>query len=145
MSDSEIIVCPHCATANRVPRTRLREKPTCGKCGAALFQGAPVTLDTAGFDRMMRLGTLPLLVDFWAEWCGPCRVMAPQFQAAAAALEPQVRLAKVDIEREQELAARYRIQSIPTVALFRAGREIARKSGALDRATLVQWTQATLR
>ena len=122
MAEFEIVICPNCAAANRVPRTRIGEGPNCGKCGGALFAGKPVAIDAAGFDRLMRLGTLPVLVDFWAEWCGPCRMMAPQFEAAAATLEPQIRLAKIDIDAEQALAVRYGIQSIPTIALPRRTR-----------------------
>jgi thioredoxin 2 len=144
MAESEIVICPACNTANRVPHTRLSEAPQCGKCAQPLFQNAPVSIDTAGFDRLMQLGTLPVLVDFWAEWCGPCRMMAPQFAAAAATLEPRVRLAKVDIDANPVLAQRYGIQSIPTVALFQAGREIARQAGLVDRATLVRWAEDIL-
>jgi thioredoxin 2 len=144
MAESEIVICPACTTANRVPHTRLREDPKCGKCSRPLFHKAPVAIDTAGFDRLMQLGTLPVLVDFWADWCGPCRMMAPQFAAAAATLEPRVRLAKVDIDANPVLAQRYGIRSIPTVALFRAGREIARQAGLVDRAVLVRWTEGLL-
>lgn len=141
MTTDQIILCPSCATANRVPSARLTQQPKCGKCGQYLFSGKPISLDTAGFDRLIKLGTLPVLVDFWASWCGPCRMMAPQFEAAAARLEPSVRLVKIDTEAEQTIAARYRIQSIPTLAIFDGGREIARQSGAMDQNSLVRWAE----
>ncbi len=144
MSESEIVICPACTTANRVPSARLGERPSCGKCGQPLFQARPVAVDATGFDRLLRVGTIPILVDFWAEWCGPCRMMAPQFEAAAAALEPRVRLVKVDIDAVPAIAARYGIRSVPTLALFARGAEVARRAGLIDRAALVGWAQSEL-
>ncbi len=144
MSDPLHVVCPHCDAVNRLPTDRLAEKPVCGKCGQALFAGQPVDLDAGNFDRHIGRSDLPVVVDFWAPWCGPCRTMAPTFARAAGELEPDVRLAKVDTESEQQLAARFNIRSIPTLAIFRNGREIARQSGAVDAATLRRWVQAHL-
>src|SRR5688572_27665966 len=125
------VVCPHDGALNRVPAARLSEAPRCGKCHAPLFTGAPLELGLADFDRHLTHGQLPLLVDFWAPWCGPCRMMAPAFQKAAGLLEPRLRLAKVNTEDQPALAARYNIRSIPTLMLFAGGREAARQSGAL--------------
>ncbi len=144
MSDNLHVVCPHCDAVNRLPAVRLDERPTCGQCRQALFTGQPLELSASNFDRHIGRGDLPVVVDFWAPWCGPCRSMAPAFARAASELEPGVRLAKVDTESHQQLAARFNIRSIPTLAIFHNGREVTRRSGAVDAATLERWVRAQL-
>lgn len=144
MSPPLQIACPHCHALNRVPGERLGDAPNCGRCGKALFAGQPVRLDSGSFDLHAARSDLPLLVDFWAPWCGPCRVMAPHFEAAATQLEPAMRLGKIDTQASPELGARFNIRGIPTLVLYEGGREAARMSGAMPSAEIVRWARAQL-
>ncbi|MEA3274560.1 MAG: thioredoxin TrxC [Pseudomonadota bacterium] len=144
MSSSVHVVCPHCDAVNRVPESRLGEGAQCGKCHSPLFPGVPLVLDERRFAKHTGRSELPVVVDFWAPWCGPCQMMAPAFEEAARRLEPRARLVKVNTEEAPGLATELGIRSIPTLALFREGREVARTAGAMDAGRLMAWVQQHL-
>jgi len=139
MNQSLHVVCPHCDTVNRVPRAKLAAGGRCGACHQPLFEGRPVALDGARFARHLEQSDIPLLVDFWASWCGPCDAMAPAFERAARRLEPSIRLVKVNFDQEPALAEQFGVRSIPTIVLARRGREIDRIAGARSETDLVNW------
>ncbi|PPD50095.1 MAG: thiol reductase thioredoxin [Methylobacter sp.] len=142
--DALHIVCPVCHTVNRIPSGRLAQQPRCGKCKHALFTGHPLELTSGHFQQHITRNDIPVVVDFWADWCGPCKMMAPAYAQAAANLEPKVRFAKLNTEQEQDIAAQYHIRSIPTLIMFKAGCEIARQSGAMQAGEIVRWVNGHL-
>lgn len=141
-SDSTHVVCGQCQSIVRVPSARLHQAPQCPHCHAPLFNGHPFTLTGAAFEKHVQRSDLPLVVDVWAPWCGPCRAMAPQFEAVARRMEPRVRFAKLNSDDEPQLATQLNIRSIPTLIVFREGREVARQSGAMDATRLIAWLQS---
>jgi thioredoxin 2 len=145
MTESLHLVCPGCRAVNRVPAERLRQTPNCGQCHAPLFAGRPVPLTAATFHKFVSRNDIPVVVDFWAPWCGPCKAMAPAFEHAARELEPAVRLAKVDTEAEPSLGSTFGIRSIPTLVIFSHGKEVARHSGAIGTADILRWVGANVR
>jgi len=142
MADTLHIVCPACSSINSLPRGRLNAGPKCGKCKSELFTGHPVELNSSTFAKSITRSSIPVVVDFWAPWCGPCKMMAPAFAQAAAQMEPSVRFTKLNTDEEQDIARQFNIMSIPTLAIFKGGREIARQAGALDAGRLVSWIKS---
>ncbi len=142
MSDKKHIVCPHCSAVNRIPASRLADKPICGKCKQPLFTGHPIELTDQNFAKFIAKSDVPVVVDFWAEWCGPCKMMAPAFAEASVQLEPNIILAKLNTEVAQQTAAQFGIRSIPSIIIFKNGKEVLRQAGALNTQQIVQWAQS---
>ncbi|PTE07061.1 thioredoxin TrxC [Mesorhizobium helmanticense] len=144
MAQQDLVVCSECGGVNRLPQARNALEAKCGRCGIKLFSGHPQDVNAEIFDRQITRSSLPVVVDIWAPWCGPCKMMAPAYEAAANELEPHVRLIKLNSDKEQAVSARYGIRGIPTMILFHGGREIARTSGAMTAGQIVRWVRDRL-
>ena len=141
MSENQHIVCPSCASLNRVPSGKDARAAKCGKCGSALFAGRPMAADAAQFDRQISKSDVPVVVDFWADWCGPCHAMAPIYEQTAKTMEPRFRFLKLDTEANPSIAARYNIRGIPTIMVLRHGKVLAQRAGVVDGGTLKAWLE----
>jgi thioredoxin 2 len=139
MNDTKHIVCPACSAVNRIPSAKIDARPACGKCHKPLFNGHPVKLTAENFQTHINRSDIPVVVDFWAPWCGPCKMMAPAFEQASADLQPRVRLAKLNTEDENNIGARLNIRSIPTMVIFKNGKELARQAGAMSVTDIKSW------